>query len=218
MSNTLVTRIEAATGIAVPTPTGQHKLSGIFNRYRPDGAGLERLFEVSGIEGEILSRLKKVFLATTPSWKPGDLYFTIRQHVSIDPSSAATIVESYLAGFKRFAAHIGDSDVTSALDGMRVVFAVPIGASEDADLGTMMYECLTDFLATLQPGRHELFLLKEALYSIANDYFLMAYILWPAFGFEGELAHALDNYFDVWRYGISLRFFKGGNVTIGLPG
>lgn len=218
MSNTLIERIEAATGIVVPAPTDSHRLSGIFNRYRPDGAGLELLFEASGIEGKILSRLKKVFLATAPGWKPGDLYFTVRQFSPMSPATAATIVEDYLTGFRSFAEKIGNSEVAGALSSVKVVSDNAIGKSEDEDVAVMMYECLTDFLATQQPRQHEAFMLKEALYSMANDYFLMAYVLWPAMGFEDELSHALDNYFEMWRHGIGIKFFKGGLVAVSLPG
>lgn len=217
LSNTLARRIEAATGITVPVPADQHKLSGIFNRYRPDGAGIENLIGTSGVEGEVLLRIKEVFLATASSWQPSDLYFKIRKFSPTEKATAAALLERYLMDFARFSNYVGDADIGKALSEVKVVSEVQIGVPEDTDLPNMMYECLTDFLAQQQPDRHELLLLKEAVYSMANDYFLMAYVLWPVLGLEGEVGDTFDAYFQLWRSGIGVKFFRGGIVCFYLP-
>ena len=71
-SPTLVARIKAETGLTVSSSTDQHLLTGLLNRYRPDGVGLERILSDQGIEGAVRTRIKKVLEVTAPSWNAGD--------------------------------------------------------------------------------------------------------------------------------------------------
>ncbi|ALU88769.1 hypothetical protein Hrubri_1560 [Herbaspirillum rubrisubalbicans M1] len=217
MENKLIERIRKNLGVNFSEVDVQYRLAGFFNRYRPDGEGLKKLLAESGVEGEVLSRIQKIFLVTAPHWRPSDLYFVIRRYDYIKPQSALEIVQNYLEGFGLFAEHNGDSELASILKSLKFTSKVSNASALDDDVSLMMYECLTDFLAVHQENKNELFLLKEALYSMANDYFLLAYALWPAMNFSGNLRSAFDSYFDVWRYGIRIQFFKGGHVSVELP-
>lgn len=91
------------------------------------------------------------------------------------------------------------------------------GFTPDEDIPLLIYECLTDFLAKMQPEQNEIFFLKEALYSLANDYFLMAYLLWPAIQENVPLPNIMDSYFDIWFHGIKLNFSNDGTVFVKTP-
>jgi hypothetical protein len=212
--DTLAKRIERATGIEVED---KNDLFGFFSQFRPDGVGLEAISADSGVEGEVLARIRRVFAATAPGWAPGQLYFKIRRFEALDAASAQRIAGSYLMAFQRFVQYVGNAELSDELAGVRVESHPPVEAQEDTHLPIAISECLGDFLAQQQPSRHELFLLKEALYSMAADYFLAAYMLRPVLPLEGDAGQALDEYFDIWRYGIKLKFYKGGIAAISLP-
>ena len=212
-SPTLVARIKAETGLTVSNSTDQHLLTGLLNRYRPDGVGLERILPDQGIEGAVRTRIKKVFEVAAPSWNAGDLYFVISRFDALDQESTESIAKIHLNGIKKLADFIGDVEVSGVISKLKLMRYPPAGAVQRSDVSDMMYECLTDFLAKLQPDRHELFMLKEALYFMANDYFLMAYMLWPAVQLSEDVGDSLDSYFDIWCHGIKLDYFANWIVT-----
>lgn len=217
MEDKLIDRIRETLGINPLAEDVQYRLAGFFNRYRPDGDGLRSLLIENGTEGEVLLRVQKIFLVTAPHWRPSDLYFVIRKYEDIDAESALEIVHNYLEGFRIFAEYTGNVELASALRKLKLTSGVPEASALNDDVSVMMHECLTDFLADQQGLKNELFFLKEALYSMANDYSLAAYALGPAMDVPG--AHcAFDRYFDIWRYGIRILIFKDGSVNIELPG
>jgi hypothetical protein len=217
MENKLIDRIRETLGLNFLAADVQYRLGGLFNRYRPDGDGLKNLLNENGVEGEVLCRIRKIFLVTAPHWRPSDLYFVIRRYEDINSESALGIVQNYLEGFRLFAEYNGNFELACTLKNLKFTSKFPDASALNDDVSVMMYECITDFLAIQQVHKNELFLLKEALYSMANDYFLSAYALWPAMDFPENLRFAFDSYFDIWRYGIRILFFTDGSVTFELP-
>jgi hypothetical protein len=216
-AHTLRERIETETGLSVREGFDTHELAGLFNRYRPEGVGLERLLSGDGVEGEVRARIKRVFDVTAPGADPGDWYFVIRRHESLDRAAAIKVARDYLLSMQRLAEFIGDTEVRDALSALKVESHPPAAVAEDDDVPVMLYESFTAFLPSFARDGREILLLEEALYSMANDYSLMAYMLAPVIPLGGEARGALDPYFDVWRYGITLKFFAGGIVSVGLP-
>jgi hypothetical protein len=215
-AQTLIQRIQTETGLSI-TPDGDpHRLAGMLNRYRPMGEGLERLLGNDAVEQAVHARLRRIYEATAPGCKSGDLYFVVRQPSPIDASQAMNLAREHVARMAQLAVHLKDSEVAEALAEVEVTSDPAGAAGQDDDLGILVYEFLTDFLAGLQPRQHEIFFLKEAFYSMANDYFLMAYVVWPAAGLPESLAAAMDPYFELWRHGVELKF-RGKSVTVKLP-
>lgn len=209
---TLVARIEAATGVLLSSREGEHQLAGMFTRYRPNGAGLRDLLSGEGVECEVFDRLMHVFAATSSGWDFGDWYFIVKSPPPMDDAAAIDRATSYLRAFERFAAQMGADEIGDAIRGVSVVSQPPSYLLPDDDLPAMIYECLSETLAG-QNSRHEILVLKEAVYSMANDYFLMAYVLAPAMSLSDDLSAALEHYFDLWRHGIRLEFY-GGSVAV----
>jgi hypothetical protein len=208
----LTEKLAAAIGVKAISST--EELAGLFNRYRPNGAQLDGIFSHEGVEGEVLARLKRIFKVTAPGWDPRDLYFTVRQFLPLADASATELASEYLAAFKAFAAHVGDDELAEALDCVSIEVTAPVPPQQDDDLPAMMYDCVTDFLAELRPDADAVFLLKEALYSMANDYFLMAYVLRPAMDLPGKAGEVFDRYFDIWCRAIDLAFYEDGVAVV----
>jgi hypothetical protein len=212
-AKSLISRIEAETGVLVQSHDDEQKLFGILDLYRPHGVGLERLLSGDGVEGRARARIQRVFDATAQDWKEGQGYFFIKRHDAIDGIAAVRIAREYLSGFRQLANYAGHVEVGRALSSMEVAPTAPANRDRDDEFEVMMYECLTDFIRPFGRKDHEIFVLKEALYSIASDYFLSAYILWPAIELTVPLPGAMDRYFDMWRHGLKLKFFANTAVV-----
>ncbi len=198
-------KIEIAVGL--DAALDPYALAGLFNRFRPDGEGLERLFGADPVQQAVLTRIRHVFEATASSWKPGDLYFVVREAEAIDCDRAQMLASAHVTGLEKVAQLRGDTQTQRALAMLR---KYPDRRQVQAVAATLMYECFTDFLAQFQPAQDEVFLLKEALYSMANDYYLMAYMLWPAIRKATGLPDLLDPYAELWRHGVRIAG-DGGN-------
>jgi hypothetical protein len=214
----LLERICAETNLVVTSSLDADVLAGIFNRYRPHGDGLERLLTGEGVEGAVRSRIKRVYEVTTPGWDPRDLYFVVRQPEPIDSPSAVRHAADYLLGIERLADFMKDSETRAAAKALTVTAGPHTGFAPDEDTSALIYDCVTDFLAKFQPERNELFFLKEALYSMENNYFLMGWMLWPAISETASLPDLLDPYFALWSHGLRLEFSAGGSVYVRIPG
>ncbi len=211
--NDLLTRLKTEMGLDPGAALDPYTLGGLFNRFRPDGDGLERLFAQDAVQLAVLARIRNVFKASAPSYLKTDLYFVMRR---VDPCSigeARQWADAHLAGMQHLADFVGDTETQRAIAMLR---SAPGGVGTEDVVTTLVYDCYTDFLAEFQPSQDELFLLKEALYSMANDYYLMGYMLWPAIQKATGLPPLLDPYFEMWRHGV--RLAGNGAVTIDAQG
>jgi hypothetical protein len=206
-SGTLISRIAAETGVSIRSAADEDKLFGMFDRYRPHGAGLERLLSDQGIEGRVRARLQRVFDVTAPGRQPGDAYFVVRRYEPIDETRAVELTRVYLNGLQKLAEHMGNMALSRELSSLKIVANSPSGLDPDEDMGIQIYECVTDFLRRFQSERNVIFVLREGLYSMSADYFLAAYILWPAIESIELAPGAMEGYFDIWRHGVKLKYF-----------
>jgi hypothetical protein len=210
----LLQRIFAETGLVVSKPEDQHILAGMFNRYRPNGDGVERILEGDGVEGAVRARVMRIFEATARAGKSGDLYFVVRQPEPMDPQMAVQYASDYLNGIGRLADFVNDSKTRELVASLIVSPHPNTPFARDERVAAHIWECVGDFLAKFQPDRDELFILKEALYSMANDLVLTAYVLWPAVQRSVSLPELLDPYFNLWRHRIGLDFSTDGHAYV----
>lgn len=215
--NELMSRVAAETGVSVAKFEDRYDLAGMFNRYRPDGRGLDRLFSADGVEGEVRDRIKRVFAVSATSWKSTDIYFVIGNYEKIEMNRAVEFVTLFLREFSTFSGFVGDAELCGSLNDLRLVQKAPEGVRKNGDIEIMMHELLGDFLAKFSPKDHPIFWLDEAIYSMANDYCLLTYIIWPVIRSLSAVPGAIDSYFDLWRYGIKLEFFEGNLASLVLP-
>ncbi len=210
----MLSRIAAETGLLVSRPSDQHILSGIFNKYRPNGVGVERILAGGPLEEMVCSRVRQVFDATSKSWVPGDFYFVVRNSPDVSEADASEFARKYLCGLFRVAEISENNEVCEIISSLNIVEKSSDLIELNDDVSISIYECLTDFLAKMQPDKNEIFILKEAFYSMANDYALMAYMLWPVICDEKLPIDNLDGYFELWRHGLTLKFYGGDEVYI----
>ncbi len=173
----------------------------MFNHLRPFGDGVECMFGPDPVQQAVLNRIRQVFHASAASWRPSDIYLVMRNNAPIGLDQARVLAHAHLAGMESIAKFSCDRETEHALVMLR---EQPGGPAVEDVITTRVYDCFTDFLARFQPAHDPMFLLKEPLYSLANDYYLMAYMLWPAINTATGLPDLLDPYFDLWRHGVQL--------------
>ena len=169
------------------------------------------------MEGEVLRHIQRVFVVTATDWKPSDWYFVIRNYEPIEANAALKMVEKYLKSFALFATRVGNDELAAALNRVKIETDCTAMVGDGQYMLGWMYECLTDYLTNFGEANGEIFGLKEALYSMANDYFLVAFILCPAMGPDRQNCQLFEEYFDIWRSGINIKFGNNGVFSLDLP-
>ena len=209
MGNLLET-IARETGVIVRGEEDRHKLAGVFNRYRPNGFGLERLFNAQGVEGDVLSRLRRLFKATE-SGPPSDLYFLVQDPPAIGQSAAIELAEKHVESVRALLWARGDARSATLIATASPQF-VSLPEPGSNDLERAIHEHLTDWLGACSQVE-DLMVLEEAIFSMASDYWLTIYVLWPALtpSFPTEIAAP---YFELWRHGLAVKFSSQGTCFV----
>jgi hypothetical protein len=65
-----------------------------------------------------------------------------------------------------------------------------------------IFDLIANFTTTLTPADTPLLLLKDAIYSMANDKLLQLYVMWPLYKETSELNDPFRSYFLLWAKGI----------------
>jgi hypothetical protein len=218
----MTNRIQAWAELAgfPPGAREQHDLAGLFQAFRPDGKGVERLFEGSSLGQQILKRLTRLYAATAPSYRPSDAYFVPRV-ATCDEATALLWASGHVASMREIAAARGDESLAKVLDSAapRVIRGQrPTSSPMDRDSpAAWMYEAVTDYLRAIQPVASELLLLKEAFYSIANDCYIQGYLMWPLYASSASHHEPFAEYFELWCAGGALDFPAEGDCRVYLP-
>jgi hypothetical protein len=212
------TRIEEWAELAGFPPGAreeEHELTGLFQAFRPDGDGVDRILDRSPLAQEILTRLKQLYAATAQSYRPGDAYFVPRV-ATCDEATALGWASAHIASMRDIAAARGDEDLTRVLDGAtpRVIREEPPSrAQKDYDsLDGWIYEAVSEYLQSIRTTPSELLLLKEAFYSIANDRCLQGYLMWPLYASGTSLHEPFAAYFTLWCAAVDLSSLRRGIV------
>jgi hypothetical protein len=88
----------------------------------------------------------------------------------------------------------------------------PIGSPE-----SMIYGAVTGWFHTLEPVPSEVRLLEEAFYSMACDYQLCWYIMWPLYRESTAIKDPFAPYFQLWIRGAGFRFTSKDLLTVYAP-
>ena len=189
-------------------------LSFLFQRFRPQGLEVEQFCTEMGCCA-IAPRLLEIFQATSsnyPSEKPFDAYFVVRAPQPATDEELLSLSNKYLNSIKEVATRIsdGDSDMEAAFSALSTI-AIRRGCEPPAEssyLQAAVNEALHDYFCRFQLGNPGATLLKEALYTMACDYNLVHYVLWPIAqaNFEQNHTDPYSPYFELWKRGVDFRF------------
>jgi hypothetical protein len=175
---------------------------GFFNQFRDDPVGLKK--SLSGIPKAtaIASRLQAAFDAAAPSGD--DEYLVVRTPPALAKKKAESLVRTHVKALRTMARDVENQDAVDFLAQELDVRLTkkPAPRFEQDSIDTIFYELEIDWFVSL---RRNAFVsaMKEAAYSLAADYRLARYVLWPLLGRRDDPYSA---YFELWRHGAELRW------------
>jgi hypothetical protein len=209
INESILDRWKRMAGSRSSKPWSKDDLVGFFQAFRPFGQDIPRALESVSGANEIVPRLLRIYSATAPGWNERDAYFVVRNPTPVSQDQIRNLVLAHIQRFAEIAKHIGSIKLMEILERPPEIVVVqgqtPWPPSPDS-VETLMYDVRTDFMASLTPSLSDALLLDEALYSIACDYFLRDYVLWPLYVPSSSVVEPFGPYFEMWIHGVGLRF------------
>jgi len=79
---------------------------------------------------------------------------------------------------------------------------------------TIIHDLRSDWFLSLKPKQSDALLMGEAFYSIACDYYIADYLLWPLYQHSTVIEEPFAPYFELWTHGALAIFERPGQVTV----
>jgi hypothetical protein len=181
---------------------------GFFQTFRPLGDGVDEALVGVPHAAELTGRLVAVYRATASGWRRGnseDLYCVVRDPARLEDTRAIDLVRQHLAALASMALDLDLTDPSLQLDPtlpVDIIRGAPAPPIDRDGIETALYELQGDWFDArpFVPLAHAM---REAMYSLACDYPLAHFVLWPLVGDGDRDLYAA--YFDLWRHGAELR-------------
>jgi hypothetical protein len=200
---------------------------GFFQRFRPDGQGLDGLFDDHPHGDQLQRRLDRVFAATGNDRREGggrDAYFIVRDPPPISAELTEHHGQMWLESLRQIAARLDSKSIVSWLDPLPRIRVLegsppkqPKGDLDTFPLLRVIKVDVTELTNQLAMDCHVVSLLRDAYYYIACDSMLRDYLLWPAYSEALGTEDLLASYFELWRHGVKLRVFHDDMIDLYIP-
>lgn len=185
---------------------------GLFQRFRPDGEGLEAVFEPIPHGERLLARLRPVYAATNGPESMNDAYFVVRSPQPWQPAEVEPIAHAFLDNLRHLARTIDDPELSDLLAATRSVRFEDIESEAyESDEHLCVYETVGDWLIEVTDYSDLVPALKEAYYSVACDPWLSDYLRWPYYE-RFCPRDVFAPYFELWRRGLRFAFDQGSLI------
>ena len=186
-----------------------------FGLFQPDGKRVERVF--AGVVGgdEILQRLLPVYECSEN--------FIVRRPLPATPERLVGLTAQHLGKVRQIAIDFGEAELASLLEvspeiKIKREAILPQTRSDFNAPEASVYEITGDWFRELVPVQSDALLMKEAFYSIACDYKIARYLLWPLYRHSTNIEDPFAPYFELWRHGALPFFGRPGLVTVYVTG
>jgi hypothetical protein len=148
--------------------------------------------------------LQAAFHAAGPS--EDDAYLVVRAPPALAKKKAQSLVRAHVKALRTMARNVGNDD---AMDFLAQQLEVRLSKKaapriEQDSIDTIFYELERDWFADLRRNAFAT-AMREAAYSLAADYGLARYVLWPLLARRDDPYAA---YFELWRHGAELRWHE----------
>jgi len=184
-------------------------LIGFFQHFRPCGEGVEDVFEDVVLGDEISARIKTIYEATAEGYDPRDMYFEVKSPPAMAETEIKALVGSHVRNLLAIAKIEHNETVSSALDPLPKIELFNMDeVAEEGDcesVESVIAEMCGDYLLGLSSVDSQALLLEEAFYSVASNYNLVCYLLWPLYRHAASINEPFEPIFELWRHGIRLQ-------------
>lgn len=189
---------------------------GVFQRYRPDGAGVENVFAGLPDAPDYAERVRSVCRAAHHDAWERDAYFVVRQPPPASDEELVAFGRELLSGLRLVA-------VLATLSGRRdlheylsrvsnVAVVTSAGCDRRNDDHARVHEAIGDILSGFHDYEHPAVRLREGFYSVACDYWLAWFLQWPYFH-RSVPRDVFRPYFELWARGCEVAF-QGDGLNI----
>jgi hypothetical protein len=182
--------------------------------------GCGKAFEGVARGDEIVPRLLNVYHATKEGWvtKEGyDAYFIVRRPPLIASKELEGLAHQHLEKIRQIAVAGDHQELANLLESgpnieIKEGEAFSPSALESPEI--MIHETVGDWFFSLKPASSDAELMREAFYTIACDYDLARYLMWPWHRDCTTIEEPFEPYFQLWRHGMTICFSRPGLVTV----
>lgn len=199
----------------------EDELYGYFQSFMPEGQVVEKVFEPLEYGEALLARIRPIYEMLDVSEFEGEAvpgYFNggrndaTQEHIQV---LGGELIEGLL---RLFAADPEQSQQAartltniSVIEVLAPGHIAPIFANFEAEdnLGSIIYETLTDVISAHTDFNETVEILSEAYYSIGCDYWLSYYLQWPRYRGLESTSDPLRPYAELYKLGYSVVFQKG---------
>jgi hypothetical protein len=217
-----------------PKVWGEDDLNWLFHYFRPDGKGVEAVFEGCVRGDEILPRLMEVYARTAEgsqgkNWIAS--YLDVRCPQPLVRGTTEVLVREHM---KRVTALVevfldmSDPPDVPISDRLPLSFEVnvvegvpPSERLEDENLTSVIYSHVIHLSSDLdwcyQHVDSHAFLLHEAFYYTSCDYLQKMHLMWPLYRELTDIEEPFAPYFELWKHGADYRFTDDHHVTVYVP-
>ena len=202
-------------------------LIGLFQVFRPDGAGLDGAFEQIASGDQLRQRLQLLFDAAGDDQRPAggrDAYFVVRKPKPIDPIVAESLANDWLSRISELALTLGDVETVSVLQPIptiRVLEGIPPKHpkrdEEKSELLRAFQNDVAMLTARIDAADPHAAVLRQAYYFIACDTMLRDYLMWPLYADAAAVEDPFEPYFQLWCSGMKYRIFGETQIDLYLP-
>lgn len=177
---------------------------GFFQRFRPDGAGLDKVFSAFPNGENYLERLRGIYAATNGRECENDAYFIVRSPIASSLAEAEAFGWKFLRNLQQIAMAVSDQELLDTVFAIDNIQISPISADAyRADQHICVYEVVGDWLGRVRDPLAPVSALDEGYYSIACDYWLAEYLRWPSYEHICDL-DIFAPYYELWLRGFSV--------------
>jgi len=228
--------ITVASGHAVD-PDDSETLVGAFQKFRPDGKSLEKVFERAPCGEALMDRLSRVYETTGEARRSdgmSDAFFIVRNPAKIEPSEALSVATDFFNQLQQLAVESNVSELHSVLSPLPTIRIIegkaPKHPKADLEKSTLLQAMqkqapalIDNFLGNPEesgqqdPQKAFAQFLSPALYFVACDSFLRDYLLWPLVAECSALDDPFESYFWLWSKGTKYRIFNNDQIDLYFP-
>ncbi|MFG0265065.1 MAG: apolipoprotein acyltransferase [Rhodopirellula sp. JB055] len=233
----LLRRMGEAVGIMDDTVFENDKFLGFFQSFRPDGRGLDGIFdELDGGE-ELRRRLEHLFEIAGDDRRPQggrDAFFLVRSPRPIDPAVVESKAVEWTDRISTLAEKLGQPEAAERLRAITKHRALegipPKHPRQDHEKTELLktfqnvVEHLVTRISTPEPFAESL---RAPYYFISCDAGVRDHLMWPLYrdhlaasvvgGEGGDVEEPFQPYFDLWSHGVKFRVYQENQVDWYMP-
>ncbi|NND97541.1 MAG: apolipoprotein acyltransferase [Pirellulaceae bacterium] len=223
----LIQRCHQFAQLPDDTVADADSLIGFFQLFRPDGRGIEGLFDDLSCGADLHARLDELEVAAREDRRPQgglDAYFIVRRPHILSAESVERLAKQWLSKLLELAIELGDTNVAELLQSMPTIRILeghppknPKIEAEKSDLLRAFQERIPKWCEQFADADEHAEALRPAYYFNTCDPMVRDYLMWPLYAPVVEVREPFAAYFELWKHRVKYRIFNDHQIDLYLP-